>query len=131
MGKRILVVDDEPQVVKLLAIRLKAWGYDVDTAQDGVEALEALGRGGVDGMTLGIFMPRINGLEVLFQLRKTDQTMPVVVISAGYSYLNENNRDFLKTNAQELLVKPFAADLFKQVVERWFGPAESGTGNPG
>lgn len=57
--------------------------------------------------------------------------MPVVVISAGYSYLNENNRDFLKTNAQELLVKPFAADLFKQVVERWFGPAESGTGNPG
>ena len=73
------------------------------------------------GMTLGLFMPRMSGVEVLRHLRQTDPSLPVVIISGGYSLLNENDLKFLKEHAQALLPKPVNRDEFKAVVDQWFG----------
>ncbi|HEU0048754.1 MAG TPA: response regulator [Nitrososphaera sp.] len=125
MSKRILVVDDEPVMVRLLQSLLEGWGYTVETTRGGDDALKALDQKAYDGMTLGIFMPMINGLEVLRKLCQTNQSMPVVILSAGYPHLNERDMRFLQDNAQVLLQKPFPLEELKQVVERWFGAPES------
>jgi CheY-like chemotaxis protein len=121
MPKRVLVVDDDPDTVRGLEDCLTEWGIDVETARDGAEALQLLGREALTGMTLGINMPRMNGVEVLRHLRGTDQSMPVLIISAGYDFLNEGDLHFLRDNAQALLPKPWDRDQLKMVVKSWFG----------
>ena len=76
MAKRILVVDDEPDTVKVLALLFKKWGFQVETALNGADAMEVLERVPLEGMTLGIKMPRMDGFEVLRHLRQKDQKTP-------------------------------------------------------
>ena len=77
MAKRILVVDDDPSIVRLLKECLKRSGFEVRTAMSGVEGLKMLEKWPFDGMTLGLAMPYINGVEVLLQLRQRNQSLPV------------------------------------------------------
>src|SRR5574341_520652 len=121
MTKRILVVDDDPDTVMGSGDCLRAWGFEVGTARNGVEALDVLGRGSLTGMTLGLMMPRMNGVEVLRRLRQTDQSVPVVVISGGLFLLEESELMFLRENAQALLPKPFDCAEFREIVDQWFG----------
>ena len=62
--KKILLVDDEQAILKMLSIKLKMSGYDVITASDGQEALNLLGSASPDIMVLDVIMPGINGFEV-------------------------------------------------------------------
>jgi len=82
MAKRILVVDDDPDIRQVLQDRLDSYGYVVETAIDGQEALDALKLRSYDGMLLDIMMPKVNGLEVLQESRKHRPLMPVVMIPA-------------------------------------------------
>lgn len=122
VSKRILVVDDDSDIATALGERLRSWGFEVETALDGAEALEALGRGPFAGMTLGIIMPRMTGVDALRRLRQTNESLPVVMISAGYGHLNKADLEFLKVNAQALITKPWGREEFKQAVDQWFGP---------
>ena len=121
LSKRILVVDDDPDIRQVLLDRLNAYGYEVQTATDGQEALDALRRADYDGMILDIRMPRVDGLEVLRRTRKSHPSLPVVMITA--SKVAEDDLQAISSGAKELLLKPFDAPQLKQVVDRWFGPA--------
>ncbi len=83
-GKKILVVDDEPDVRNFLATCIEDAGFQVDTANDGAEALEKVQIDPPDLMTLDMVMPRVSGINLMRKLRKMDQfkRLPVIVITA-------------------------------------------------
>jgi CheY-like chemotaxis protein len=82
--KKILVVDDEPDVRNFLAICIQDAGFIVDSAVDGQEALEKIEKALPDLMTLDMVMPRKSGIELIRILRKNDKwsKLPVIVITA-------------------------------------------------
>jgi len=81
--KRILVVDDEPQVAEYLAEAIRGAGYEALVALDGTEALDVLAATQVDGVFLDLVMPGLSGLAVLAQIRKRHPHLPVVIISGN------------------------------------------------
>ncbi len=82
--KRILVVDDEPDVRNFLAACIEDAGFVVETARDGVEALEKIEANPPDLMTLDMVMPRKSGISVIRTLRENERykSLPVIVITA-------------------------------------------------
>jgi DNA-binding response OmpR family regulator len=80
---RILVVDDDQDIRQLLQDRLQAKGYRVQLAVDGVRALEAVQAETFEGMMLDIGIPSMDGLLVLQQIRKWDQQIPIVMVTAS------------------------------------------------
>lgn len=124
----ILVVDDEPQILRGLRINLKARSYQVETAERGVDALAAVARRLPDLVLLDLGLPDMDGLEVVVGLRGwTD--LPIVVLS-GRSEQSEKVR-VLDAGADDYVTKPFAmeellARLRAVLRRRELGP-EAGT----
>ena len=83
---RVLVADDSETILLLLRTRLEMEGYEVSTAADGQEAVDALDGAGPDGqpdlILLDAMMPRMSGLDVLRRLREEGSETPVLIISA-------------------------------------------------
>ncbi len=82
--KNILVVDDEPDVRNFLAACIEDAGFKVETAVDGIEALEKIEANPPDLMTLDMVMPRQSGIQLMRKLRRNDKwaKIPVIVITA-------------------------------------------------
>jgi len=82
--KKILVVDDEPDVRNFLAACLEDAGFNVETAVDGVDALEKVEAFSPDLMTLDMVMPRMPGIKVIRELRKQKKwaKLPIIIITA-------------------------------------------------
>lgn len=118
MAKRILIVDDDPDIRQVLLDRLESYGYAVNTAGNGREALELLKRQRFDGMLLDIHMPEIDGMEVLRRTREDHPALPVVMISASAPQSQAvKARD---AGARDYLLKPIYPEALLQVVRRWF-----------
>jgi len=101
--KRILVVDDEPDFVNLIKIRLEACGYEVSAAAGGKEALAKVEKGGIDVVLLDIMMPGMDGLEALKRIRKKNKTLPIYIITA---FSNEERFELAKNlGASGFIVK--------------------------
>lgn len=103
--KKILLVDDEQSILKILRIKLKVSGYEVITASDGKEALELCESVKPDIMLLDIIMPAMDGFEVLGKLCRRSK-MPVIACSAR----PENGPKALSMGARDFLLKPFDVD---------------------
>jgi PAS domain S-box-containing protein len=121
----ILVVEDEPDIAKLLSMLLTRAGYNVDTAANGTQALQALKQSRYAAMTLDLMLPDIGGLEIIRQVRDTPETadLPIVVVSAK---MEEGrlaiNGDF---GGIDWLAKPIDENRLLSSVERQL-PAENG-----
>ncbi len=105
---RILVVEDEPRILAFLARGLEAEGYAVDSAGDGAEALRRAGTARYDLVVLDLLLPRVDGLTVLREVRRTYPELPVVILSAR-SDLATKLRGF-ELGASDYLAKPFSLD---------------------
>ncbi len=119
MRKRILVVDDDPDIRQVLQDRLESYGYLVETAADGRAALKKLEHLTPSGIFLDIRMPGMDGLEVLAQIRSRHPSIPVVIVTAASA--RENVISAISAGAQAYLLKPFDTPEIKHVAERWFG----------
>lgn len=102
----ILLVDDQPDVRKLMATALQREGYEVHEAGDGARALDAFDRGvGIDLVLLDIEVPSVNGLEVLRRLREVSDVPVILVTGRG----DEPDRIVgLRMGAEDYVVKPFS-----------------------
>jgi len=109
----VLVVDDIAENRELVVRRLKREGYTSVEAQDGLLALEALGRGGIDLVLLDIMMPNLDGMETLKRIQQHPEWrhVPVIMISANSEM--ERVLECLKRGATDFLPKPFDPTLLK------------------
>ena len=104
---RVLVADDEPEIVEVVSAMLEAEGHDVVTASDGAEAVRQAVQVQPDLVILDIMMPRVDGLTALGQLRDGPLTkdIPVLLLSAKKGALDVEVG--LKAGASAYLTKPF------------------------
>ena len=110
---RVLVVDDSERVRKTLATGLHAEGMAVETAADGAEALRLLNGLSFDVAILDLVMPRVDGMEVLRELKARNTKPRILVLSARDQV--EDRVDALNMGADDYLVKPFA---FQELLAR-------------
>jgi two-component system OmpR family response regulator len=101
---RLLVVEDEPDLLNGLARALRKAGYAVDLAPDGEEGLYKAQQTDYDALVLDVMLPRLDGWEVLARLRKTRKT-PVLMLTARDA--TKDRVRGLDTGADDYLVKPF------------------------
>ncbi len=105
--KRILVVDDEPDVVKTLSKALRRQGFDVVSAADGEQALERVKDSHPDLVILDIQMPKLDGIEVLQRIKGDSQTMALPVIMLTARAGDEDMLKGYKYGANYYIPKPF------------------------
>ncbi|MEZ0385157.1 response regulator [Mycobacterium sp. pW045] len=109
MSTRVLVVDDEPQILRALKINLSVRGYEVVTAATGAGALRAAAEQRPDVVILDLGLPDISGIEVLAGLRGW-LTAPVIVLSARTD--SADKVEALDAGADDYVTKPFGMDEF-------------------
>jgi DNA-binding response OmpR family regulator len=121
---RILVVDDEARILNFLVTKLKASGYEVITAGNGLEGLEQVRAQEPDLVVLDLLMPKMDGLEMLKQLRSFS-AIPVIVLTARGADVDRIQG--LQLGADDYLPKPFNPDELVariEAIRRRLGPAE-------
>ncbi len=121
---RVLVVDDEPRILKFLKLKLKASGYEVLTADNGLEALEQVQAQEPDLLVLDVVMPGMDGFETLKQVRALS-SVSVIILSAKEA--NTDKVRGLELGADDYLAKPFNPDELVariEAVKRRLSPAQ-------
>ncbi|MGI6649005.1 MAG: response regulator [Bacillota bacterium] len=106
MGKRILVVDDEETIVRLVSYNLEKEGFCVITADDGLSALEQVKRNSPDLLILDIMLPSIDGLEVCRRLRQENIRVPIIMLTARDTEIDKVLG--LELGADDYVTKPFS-----------------------
>ena len=103
---KILLAEDTADLNNVVTSMLKMQGFDVDSALDGEEALSLALSNGYDGIILDIMMPKINGLDVLKELRARNIITPVLMLTAKAEV--DDRVEGLDAGADDYLTKPFA-----------------------
>ena len=116
MARRVLLVDDEEDIVEVIRDRLEAYGFTVTTAGTGLEALKKLSVEKFDGIFLDVKMPEMGGIEALEEIRKTDKQIPVIIITA--SSTRDAAIEAIAKGANEYVLKPFAWEELKAKIEK-------------
>lgn len=102
--KKILIVDDNREVVSSLAKILEYEGYEIQKAYDGIEALEIITQQKMDLILLDIMMPRMNGISALMKIRTVNK-IPVIILSAKTE--ESDKVSGLTMGADDYVTKPF------------------------
>jgi two-component system, NtrC family, response regulator AtoC len=114
--KQILVVDDEPNLRRVLSAQLARDGYDVHTAEDGERALSLLQENHIDLVITDLRMPKMDGMELLRRALSLDAELPVVMITAHGTV--DNAVEALKTGAFDYITKPFDQSEVRTIVKK-------------
>ena len=128
MPKKILAVDDEKHIVRLVQVNLERAGYTVVTANDGKEALQKVADENPDLVVLDVMMPYMDGFEVLQNLRRSPATrdIPVIMLTA-----KAQDADVFKgwqSGVDCYLTKPFNPMELLSFVKRIFDSMDGGPG---
>lgn len=129
MPRRIMIVDDDPDICEVLEHRLEALGYETIVAHDGKTALALLGlellRNPISGMLLDVQMPIMDGVQVLLELRVQHPNVPVLMMSA-----NPDLRvleEAVRAGASQYIIKPFDMAELARLCELIFPLPADGT----
>ncbi|MBR6727409.1 MAG: response regulator transcription factor, partial [Clostridia bacterium] len=104
LGVKLLVVDDDPNICDILKTHFEKEGYDVITAGDGVEGVTAFKVGSPDLVLLDIMLPKMDGQQVLTEIRK-ESSKPVIMVTAKGEVFDKVLG--LEMGADDFVVKPF------------------------
>lgn len=121
MSFSIMLVEDSPVILNLLSMMLRQQGYSVDTARDGVEALEKLRKSPVDLVITDVNMPRMDGFKLIAKLRAGDNhpKVPIIVLSTeGEEY---DRISGLNAGADLYLIKPVQPLELVEAINRLLG----------
>lgn len=126
MGRRILIIDDDPSLCDALKDRLEAMGYSVLVAHDGrtglaLMALEAK-QAPIGGVVVDMHMPILDGIQVLRELRTEHEHVPVVMMTSDPNHRVREQAFTL--GVRHYLVKPIDATQFVQICEQTFPLAD-------
>ena len=101
---RILIVEDEPEIVRFLTLELQHEGYETESSPDGKSGLERALSGGFDLVLLDVMLPQMSGVEVLRRLRQ-ESAVPVIFVTARDAVMEKVNG--LDLGANDYITKPF------------------------
>jgi len=117
MKKRILIIEDNPMVVKSLEFKLTKDGYDVVVAEDGRKALEILKEDdAIELVITDLMLPYITGTELIEHIRNNTPTMPIIVLST--SNQGEIITDAFLMGVNDFITKPFSPNELSLRVKR-------------
>jgi two-component system response regulator AtoC len=114
--KRILAVDDEPSMLRLLEISLKQAGYQPILASDGFEALSLLRKGGVELVVSDLHMPGMDGLRLLNKMIEENLQIPVILVTAKGEV--GSAVEAMKLGASDYIQRPFDLDTLEMAIEK-------------
>ena len=114
--RRVLVIDDEPAVLKVLGLVLQRRGFAVDTMSSAKAALAQLPQQKYHAILSDIIMPEMSGVEFLRELRRHDLDVPVILMTAGPTL--DSAIDAIEYGAQQYLLKPVEPDALVKAVGR-------------
>lgn len=120
--RRILVVDDEPHIGRIIQFKLEQGPYDVLLSHDGIAALDLIRRDDpIDLILLDIMLPRLGGLELLAQLRRLPhrRETPVIMLTAKGNETDRTQAEAL--GADDFVVKPFSPKRLHARINEIFG----------
>ncbi len=121
---KILVVDDDKTTRKLLSLFLKAKGYEVVAAENGLDAMEKLGTENINLVVTDMNMPYMDGIEFIRNLRSDDnwKNIPIVMVTTEAD--DEERKKAMEAGADDYLVKPANAeqitDSIKKILKKLF-----------
>jgi len=121
MAKKILIVDDEPEIVGILKFRLSSWGYETLSALNGEEALKVAATEKPDLILLDVMMPGMSGFEVLKKLKSQDITKAIPVIMVTVAAARAEMERGLKEGAAYYLTKPYDASELLERIKKLLG----------
>ncbi len=122
-GSRILVVDDDPRIGKILRINLGLQGYEIISTTSGAEAIEIVRAREPEVVLLDVVMPGIDGLEVLSRLRNFSK-VPVIIFTGHPEIV----RIALESGADESIAKPFDLCVLAEKIRLVLGSREAAEG---
>ncbi|GEC88756.1 response regulator transcription factor [Brevibacillus brevis] len=105
MSERILIVEDEEKIARVIQLELEYEGYESEIAKTGLEALEQYNRGGWNLILLDVLLPGLSGIEVLRRIRVKDSATPVILLTARNAVVDKVNG--LDQGANDYITKPF------------------------
>ncbi|MBL8014300.1 MAG: response regulator [Candidatus Omnitrophica bacterium] len=116
-SKRVLVVDDDPVVIRLVKEILKNIGYEVETAKDGIDAMVLVKKEKPDLIVLDIMMPELNGYDVLRTLKFTDEykDIPVLLLTSREQELDRRIGEMMGI---DYLQKPVNREAFIERIQK-------------
>jgi len=123
MTKKLLTVDDSPSVRKLVEFSLKAKGFQVSSAGNGMEAMKLMSNEQFDAIVLDINMPLMNGLEFLQQIRSKEAYASIPVIMLTTEGQDEDKDKAISLGATAYIVKPFKPTQLLSLLEKILPPA--------
>ncbi len=128
----LLVVDDEPEISKLVARIFEKRGYRVNVAGDGAEALASVEKDRPDLLILDLNLPKIDGWEVCRRLKSDPATRAIPIIMLTAAHANVDDAEIgLGLGADEYVAKPFVKAVLLHNVERLLGRDHTEETNPG
>jgi DNA-binding NtrC family response regulator len=115
--KKILVIDDEENIRKLYKVEFEDMGYEVVTANDGIQALAAMDTAKFDLATLDMRMEEMDGIETLRKMKEKDSSLPVIICTAYEEY----KHDFGSWCSDAYVVKSSDLSLLRDTAKKIFG----------
>jgi two-component system response regulator ResD len=111
--RRALIVEDDPAIRRLVGMLLSRSGIEVDSAQNGKQAIEKIRKGGYSVLVLDLMVPEVNGFEIIEYIKVNRIALPVAVVSAvSQQMLARLDLDVVKL----VIAKPFDVDEFTKAV---------------
>lgn len=118
LAKRILIVDDEPHIVRTLEDLLASGGYVVYKAMDGRKAIEQAELILPDLIVLDVMLPKMDGFDVLKRLKKSPKTMDIPVIMLTVKSTSDDIEQGIRLYAEKYMTKPFDSTVLMAEIEK-------------
>ena len=119
ISKRILIIEDDPSVLRATSYILEKEGYEVLTAQNGLEGLKKVKEDKPDLLILDVMLPGIDGFEICHSLRAEPQTAKLPILMFSAKGQEADKATGLKVGADEYLVKPVDREVLLNKVAAW------------
>ena len=125
MGKYVLIVDDDPDMVETVGMMLESKGFEVGKAYDGVEGEASIRQRRPDLVVLDVMMPRKNGYVLCAELKKDKaaRDIPVILLTAvgeAVPTTTYSHADGMATEADDYLPKPVESEVLVEAIQRFF-----------
>lgn len=118
MAKRVLIAEDEPNIVESITFLLERAGFEVLVEMDGRSALDVAKRNQLDVLVLDVMLPELDGYEVLRQLRADDRSRSLPILMLTAKGQREDRETALENGADLFMTKPFANAEIVAAVQR-------------